>query len=176
MRTNAMPTLLAALLFTIIVSMSATAQTQTFGREGIEFTLELPSPAWRTISRLDVHDHVEFVNGNDYSDGHLRLRKRLVAGGTTADDLFRYDEKWKLQRLPGYIVCRNGNSSDLGGHFKGKAFSYEYVHEGKNMDGRIYYLQVDSITFYVLHFTIASDKFQGLREQTDAVARSFRLR
>ncbi|HEY5883326.1 MAG TPA: hypothetical protein VIT88_01490 [Pyrinomonadaceae bacterium] len=176
MGTSAMTTGLAALLLTMIVPISATAQTQTFSREGIEFTLELPSPAWRTVSRLDVHTHVEFINGDDPGDGYLRLRKRLVPAGPSADDLFRYDEKWELQRLPGYIVCRNGNGADLSGHLKGKAFSYEYVHEGKNMDGRIYYLQVDSRTFYILHFTIASDRFPGLREQIDAVARSFRLR
>lgn len=176
MRTNAMRTVLAALLLTMMSSISAFGQTQTFRMEDVEYTLDLPSAAWRTVSRLDVHTHVEFLNGHDPGDGYLRLRKRLVTGGTSADDLFRQDEKWELQRLPGYIVCHNGDGADLSGHLKGKAFSYEYVHEGKNMDGRIYYLQVDSRTFYVLHFTLASNKVQGLREQIDAVARSFRLR
>jgi hypothetical protein len=36
---------------------------------------------------------------------------------------------------------------------------------GNAMDGRIYFLQVDNRTFYVLHFTVASQKLQGFREQ-----------
>lgn len=44
------------------------------------------------------------------------------------------------------------------------------------MDGRIYFLRVDSRTFYVLHFTIASEKLPTLREQMDSIAGSFRLK
>jgi len=44
------------------------------------------------------------------------------------------------------------------------------------MDGRIYYLQVDSRTFYALYFTIASDNLSAAREQIDSVAQSFRLK
>ena len=40
-------------------------QTQRFTRNDIEYELELPSSAWRVISRLDVHDHLEFINGTD---------------------------------------------------------------------------------------------------------------
>jgi hypothetical protein len=44
------------------------------------------------------------------------------------------------------------------------------------MDGRIYYLQLNTRTFYALHFTVAGDKLQSLRDQMDAIARSFRLK
>jgi hypothetical protein len=119
---------------------------------------------------------MEFVNGDDYSNGYLRLRKRLVAPGTTAQDLFRHDETWELQRLPGYVVCSDGKGAEFTGYLRGTVFSYEYVNQGRNMDGRIYYFKLDHRTFYALHFTVASDQLQSLRDQMDSMARSFRLK
>jgi hypothetical protein len=94
------------LLFIIPLSMTAFAQTQPFTRDGLDYALDLPSPSWRIVSRLDVHDHVEFIYGDDYSNGHMRLRKKLVTAGTTSQDLFRHDATWELQRLPGYVLCK----------------------------------------------------------------------
>lgn len=65
-----------ALLFMITWGMSATAQTKTFTRDDLDYALDLPSASWRAVSRLDVHQHMEFVNGDDYSDGY-----REAAGG-----------------------------------------------------------------------------------------------
>jgi hypothetical protein len=167
---------LITLLFIIPLSMIATAQTQPFTRDGLDYALDLPSPSWRAVSRLDVHEHVEFIYGDDYSNGYLRLRKKFVAPGTSSEDLFRHDETWELQRLPGYVVCSDGRGTKFAGHLSGTVFSYEYTNKGRNMDGRIYYLQLDNRTFYALHFTVASDKLQGLRDQMDSIARSFRLK
>jgi len=95
-------------LLTIILSLTAAAQNRTFTRDGLEYALDLPSVSWRAVSRLDVHEHFEFVNGADYRNGHLRLRKKIVAAGTSAADIFREDEKWELQRLSGYVSCNGG--------------------------------------------------------------------
>jgi hypothetical protein len=123
-----------------------------------------------------VHQHFEFINGDDYSNGYLRLRKKLVAANTATEVIFREDEKRELTRLPGYIVCGNGKGTGFSGHLSGTMFSYEYVNKGMNMDGRIYYIQIDNRTFYVLHFTVASEKLDGLRDQMSSIARSFRLK
>jgi hypothetical protein len=168
--------ILITLCFIVPLSVASAAQTQAVTMKGLDYELDLPSPSWRTASRVDVHEHMEFINGDDYSNGYLRLRKRFVTAGTTALDLFRHDETWELQRLPGYIVCNDGIGNAFEGHLKGTVFSYEYVYQGRNMDGRIYYLQVDNRTFYTLHFTVASDNLQSLREQMDFIARSFRLK
>ena len=168
--------ILTLLLIIIPVSISANAQTQTFTREGVEYLLDLPSPSWRAVSRVDVHEHLEFVNGDDYSNGYLRLRKKLVTPDTTTKDLFSEAEKWELQKRPGYVVCSGGKGTDFNGQLKGTVFSYEFVNQGRNMDGRIYYLRLDSRTFYILHFTVASEKLPSLRDQMDSIARSFRLK
>ena len=62
------------------------------------------------------------------------------------------------------------------GNSKAQCFSYEFVNQGRNMDGRIYYLRLDNRTFYILHFTVASEKLPSLRDQMDSIARSFRLK
>jgi len=167
---------LTTLCFITLMSMITTAQAQTFTRDGLDYALDLPSPSWRPVSRVDVHEHFEFINGDDASNGYLRLRKRFVAPSTTAEDLFRYDEKWELQPLPGYVVCSGGKGTQFNGHLRGTVFSYEFVNNGRNIDGRIYYLQLDNRTFYALHFTVASDKLQSVRDQMDSIAQSFRLK
>ena len=73
-------------------------------------------------------------------------------------------------------VCSAGKGTEFSGQLKGTVFSYEFVSQGRNMDGRIYYLRLDRRTFYILHFTVASDKLQSLRDQMDSIARSFRLK
>jgi hypothetical protein len=158
----------------LLPSLMVSAQTRSFTKDDIEYIVELPSPAWHAVSRLDVHDHVDFMYGGDSANGYLRLRKQLVGAGTTPADLFRHDEKWELQSLPGYVVC--GAYDNFEGSFKGAAFSYEYTSGGRPMVGRIYYLRLDSRTFYALHYTVARDKVSSLRNEMDSIALSFRLK
>jgi hypothetical protein len=160
----------------LILCTNVFGQTRSFTKDGLDYIVELPSPSWRVLSRVDVHEHAEFINGNDYGNGYLRLRKKLVLPDTSAEDLFRTDEKSELQSLPGYVVCSDSQGAEFKGHLVGKVFSYEYISNGRSMDGRIYYLQLDSRIFYALHFTVASEKLTGLSDQMDSIARSFRLK
>jgi hypothetical protein len=54
--------------------------------------------------------------------------------------------------------------------------SYEFVRTGKPMLGRTYYLQVDSRTIYALRFTGLRDKISRIRNQTDLIARTFKMK
>ena len=150
------------------------AQTQEiFTDPHAPYTLELPSPTWRAITRPDsAHEHTEFVYG-DRSDGYLRIRKEVVDEGTTPAALSRRDHELKLRFLAGYV---EGKEENFPGRLKGVASSYEFTGGGKPMLGRIYYLQADSRTIYVLHFTGARDKLMRIRNQTDSIARSFQLK
>lgn len=166
---------LTILFLVLSLSLTAAAQSRTFTTDGVEYALDLPS-SWRAVSRVDVHEHLEFIHDNDYGNGYLRLRKKFVDAGATPQDLFRHEETWHLRRLPGYVVCSDGKGAAFEGHLKGTMFSYEYVNQGRNMDGRIYYFRVDNRTFYALHFTVRSDKLQTLLDEMDSIARSFRLK
>src|SRR5688500_14330061 len=82
---EAMRVILLALLSIVPLIPNADAQTQACTREGVEYVMDLPSPSWRAVSRVDIHEHLEFVNGDDYHNGHLRLRKKVVTPDTTSE-------------------------------------------------------------------------------------------
>ena len=44
------------------------------------------------------------------------------------------------------------------------------------MMGRIYYLQADNRTIYALRFTGLRDKISRIRNQTDLIARTFKIK
>ena len=167
---------IAALFLGLVFSVTVTSQSHAFTKDGIEFVLELPTLSWQAVSRVDVHQHVDFVNGNDELNGHLRLTKIFVNPGTTAVALFQSDEKLNLQHLPGYVECGDCNGQAFSGQLTGAIFSYEYITGGRRMAGRVYYLQVDARTFYALRFTVAQDKLGHIADQMDSIARSFRLK
>ena len=168
----------ALLIATLVclTSLTASAQSWTFTQDGVEYVLDLPSATWRVASRVDVHEHVDFVNGSNEVEGYLRLTKILVSSDTTPANLFQSDEKWNLQHLPAYVACSACSGEAFSGYLSGAAFSYEYISGGRTMAGRVYYLQRDKRTFYALRFTIARAKLQSIREQMDFIARSFRIR
>ena len=156
-----------------LLSSLVLAQTQTFSRDTVEYTLELPSPTWRVVQEADsVHQHTEFIYG-DRNDGYLKIRKEVVDEGTTASDLARRDQEQKLRFMPGHV---DGKEERFAGRLNGVTISYEYTSGGKPMAGRTYYLQADNRTIYALRFTGLRDKLTRIRNQTDLIARSFQTK
>ncbi|HEY8227398.1 MAG TPA: hypothetical protein VIG25_19165 [Pyrinomonadaceae bacterium] len=146
---------------------------QVYSSDGVEYTFELPSATWRTISEPDAaHSHIEFVFG-DRLDGYLQVRKEVVEAGVTPAELARRDQDLKLRFLPGFV---EGSQEPFNGRLDGVTLSYEFVKAGKPMLGRIYYLQSDNRTIYTLRFSGLKDKLGRIRNQTDLMARSFRLK
>ena len=141
--------------------------------EQVGYSIELPSPVWRSISEFDpVHERSEFVNG-DRMDGYLQIRKEIVDAGTTPSDVAQRDQDQKLRYIPGFV---EGKQEPFSGRLNGVTASYEFTKAGKPMMGRIYYLQADNRTIYALRFTGLRDKLARIRNQTDSIARSFKLR
>lgn len=160
----------------MLAALPATAQdegAQKYTNERLEYVLELPNAKWRALTRPDsVHNHTEFIYG-DRSDGLLRIRKEVVDAGTTPTDLARRDHDLKFRFQPGYVESKE---EKFVGRINGVTSAYEYTGSGKAMIGRVYYLQADNRTIYVLHFTGTRDKLPLLRNQTDGIARSFHLK
>jgi hypothetical protein len=75
--------------------------------------------------------------------------------------------------LPGFV---EGKEENFSGRYDGVTSSYEFVRTGKAMMGRIYYLQIDNRTIYALRFSGLRDKLARIRNQTDLIARSFKLK
>ena len=91
----------------------------------------------------------------------------------SAADLARRDLDQKLRFLPGFV---EGKEEKFAGRLNGVTVSYEFIKTGKPMMGRIYYLQADNRTIYALRFTGLRDKLTRIRNQTDLIARSFKLK
>lgn len=151
----------------------ATAQEQTYTSAKVDYVVLLPSPIWRLVSEPDeIHQHTEFIYG-DRNDGHLRIRKETLPEGTEIKDFARQDLDQKERYRPGYIP--SGKEEKFLGRLSGVTISYEYTQAGKLMGGRTYYLQADH-TIYALRFTGMRDKLARIRNQTDLIARSFKLK
>ena len=166
----------ATLVFSLVVlalMVSVVSAQQTYSNDKVEYTFDLPSPTWHTIVDPDAaHEHPEFVFG-DRLDGYLTIRKEVVDAGTTASQLARSDQDLKLRFLPGFVP---GKEEPFNGRLEGVTISYEYVRSGKTMIGRTYYLQADNRTIYALRFTGLRDKLGRIRNQTDLIARTFKLK
>ncbi len=124
----------------LVIGFSTAWSQQPYTNDKVEYTLELPSSAWRVISEADAaHEHTEFVYG-DRLEGYLQIRKEVVDAGTTASELSRRDQDQKFAFLPGFVV------------------------------------QADNRTIYALRFSGLRDKLTRIRNQTDLIARSFKLK
>ena len=162
---------LSLVLVSLLVQVVAAQQTYT--HDQVDYTFELPSTMWRTIIEPDAaHEHPEFVYG-DRLDGHLTIRKEIVEAGTSASQLAQRDADLKLRFLPGFV---QGKEEAFKGRLDGVTLSYEYVRSGKPMLGRTYYLQVDNRTIYALRFTGLKDKLSRIRNQSDLIARTFKIK
>jgi hypothetical protein len=163
--------LVLALILIGLMAPVALAQ-QLYTNERVDYTFEIPSAGWKAILEPDAaHEHPEFVYG-DRLDGYLTIRKEIVEAGTTASQLAERDQV-KLRFLPGFV---EGKEEAFNGRLDGVTVSYEFVRTPKPMLGRTYYLQVDPRTIYALRFTGLRDKLSRIRNQTDLIARTFKIK
>lgn len=157
----------------VVLLMQVVSAQQAYTHEQVDYTFELPSTMWRAIIEPDAaHEHPEFVFG-DRLDGHLTIRKEIVDAGTSTSQLAQRDADLKLRFLPGFI---QGKEEPFKGRLEGVTLSYEFVRSGKPMLGRTYYLQVDNRTIYALRFTGLKDKLSRIRNQSDLIARTFKIK
>jgi hypothetical protein len=165
--------LFALILFGFTVSVPVSAQTETFTDENVDYRFELPSPTWKVVSRPDgLQKRAEFVY-SDRMDGYLQIHKEMVEPGVDPSGLAGSYKDDKLRFKPGYV---DGKEEKFVGRLTGVTMSYEYTYSGKPMVGRIYFLQVDNRTIYVVHFTGLRDKLGRIRNQTDSIARTFAIK
>jgi hypothetical protein len=165
--------LIAILVLLVVGSCSLAVAQTTYTNDQVDYTIDLPNAVWRAIIEPDEsHGHAEFVNG-DRLEGYLQIRKEVVDAGTTPSDLARRDLDQKFRFLPGFV---EGKEEKFSGRLSGVTISYEFIKTAKPMIGRVYYLQTDNRTIYALRFSGLRDKLTRIRNQTDFIARSFKLK
>jgi hypothetical protein len=160
------------LVFVGLMGSTVVAQ-QLYTNDKVDYSFDLPSSTWRVIAEPDAaHEHTEFVYG-DRLEGYLQIRKEVVDAGTTPSDVARRDLDQKLRFLPGFV---EGKQEPFNGRLDGVTVSYEFIKNAKPMVGRIYYLQADNRTIYALRFSGLRDRLSRIRNQTDLIARSFKVK
>jgi hypothetical protein len=160
-------------VFVAVVATKATAQTFTFTDPNVSYSVDFPNPTWRNTQKPDeLRGQAEFVYG-DRNEGYLQIRKDSVAADESPSAHASSDREDKLHFLPGYV---DGKEERFVGALTGVVIEYEFTAAGKPMLGRIYYVQADPRTIYALRFTGYKDKLARIRNQTDAIARSFKLK
>ena len=160
----------AALL--MIAAASVFAQNSTFSDPNVEYSFEIPEAKWKVTSKPSATSpNVELVYG-DRTDGHFEVRRITVEKNAIMSDVIK-DEEVKLQFLPGYVA---GRDEVFRGRLTGTVFNFEFVRSGRPMSGRFYFLRSGENVVYILRFTGFTDKLRSIRNQTDAIARTFSIR
>lgn len=152
----------------LFLSVSISAQNKTFSDPNVEYIFEIPEANW---IMTNSSPNVEYVY-NDKKDGHFEVRKIAVKPGAMMADVIR-DEEQRLQFLPGYVT---GKEENFKGVYDGRVFNFEYVRTALNMGGRYYFLKANDTTVYVLRFSGKRDKLRSIRNETDLIARTFKLK
>ena len=167
-------TICLTILFVVLLFPSAVrSQTGSFTSENRDYALDLPSARWRAINVSGVaHDSTEFV----YSDQGLvqmRIRRELVDAGVVPSDLVLRQQSSDRVFLRSYV---KGTEESFQGRLSGVKYPYEYISSGKPLAGLIYYLQANNRTIYRIEFIGSPNELRDLGNQTDFIARSFRVK
>ena len=160
----------------VLISSSALAQ-EVFEDPDGQYSLNLPN-GWIAVVNQDSmgRNEVNIVfKIREY--GALKVRRgEGVDSKATALDFAKRDEDQTVRFVPGYDKIALENFIISEGR-TGALLSYDYKNvAGQPFTGRNYYLRVDDEKFFVLRFTGRRNTLSTLRNQTDSIARSFKVK
>jgi hypothetical protein len=169
-----LPIILTSILIPTLSPTTTNGQAKTFTHKSVDYVIEFPSPRWQPLASSGIvppRTRKEFIY-RSRNTVRLLVRRKLVDADVTPSDMVRRRQLWD-RHLAGYVLLKE---DDFSGRLNGSKFSYEYVRGGKPMAALVYYLEADSRTIYSLLFRGPRDELQRLSNQTDSIARSFRLK
>lgn len=110
-------------------------------------------------------------------NGALKVTTMDVDAKLPMTDVALKHETENLRFQPGYTKGKVENFVIGGTQPNGSLISYDYKNTaGQPMIGRNYFLRANETTVYVLRFTGRVNTLGSLRNQTDAIVRSFKLK
>lgn len=162
------------LILTALLSPFAVAgQTQPYTVRTGDYVLDLPSAQWRAIT-ISVADYArDFTFTEDKGSVRLRIRREIVKYEDVSTT-YVAERQRRLDRSArrGYVTRTIENFK---GALSGTKYSYEYVTAGKPMARVIYYLRATKRRIYRVEFIGSPKMLLDLADQTESIARSFRL-
>jgi hypothetical protein len=165
------------LVFGVSAVNSVKAQNNTIDDPEGKYSLTLPNADWLAVLSQDGlgRKQVEVVY-KIREDGLLKVRRLDIEKGSKLLDVFKRDEGQTLTFLPGYTKGALEDFSAGGGKIPAAVTSYDFTNGGRPKKGRNYYLMINETTVYLLRFTGNRSTMEALRSQTDAIARSFKVK
>jgi hypothetical protein len=161
------------LILLAFLSPAAQGQQRSYTNRNLDYVLDLPSANWRVIKVPGItHSSTEFRYGSK-SPVHLRIRRELVHAGVTPADMVQRKQRFDRVSLRGYVKSK---VEPFEGRLSGVKYAYEYVTAGKLTAVLIYYLHSNNRFIYRVEFVGPPNKLRALAEQTDFIARSFRMK
>jgi len=162
------------ILITLLCPFTVAGQNQPHTVATGQYVIDLPSAQWRaiTVSGADYPRDFSFSDDNDVVS--LRIRREIVKNeGVSTTDVAERQRRLDRSDKPGYVTRA---VESFTGALSGTKYSYEYVSAGKLMATVIYYLRVTKRAIYRIEFTGLRKMLLDLADQTDSIARSFRLK
>jgi hypothetical protein len=167
-------TRLVLILIALLAPCTVAGQTQRYEVATGHYVLELPSARWQAITVSGANYPRDFKFSDDNGVVRLRIRREIVKDESvsTTDVAERQRLLDRSARL-GYVT---GTVESFKGALSGTKYSYEYVSKAKPMATVIYYLRVTKRAIYRIEFSGSPKMLLDLANQTESIARSFRLK
>jgi hypothetical protein len=166
------------LLSILLIIFSATAKAQeVFEDPDGQYSVTLPT-GWLAIVNQDSLGRKDVnIVFKIRENGALKVRRvDDVDSNLEVMEYAKQDENSVVQYLPGYDRLGLERFALPGGK-TGTLLSYDYKNPvGQPFTGRNYYLRAGEKSIYILRFTGRKNTLSPLRNQTDAIARSFKVK
>lgn len=173
---------LSAVVLISVLSLGAgarpTAAQEVFEDPEGKFSISLPSGWLGIVTRDSLGRNDVNIVFKVRENGSLKLRRvDDVDPAMSVLDYAKKDEEQTVRFQPGYDKISLENFLMASVNKTGALLAYDYkTVAGQPFTGRNYYLRIDEKTIYVLRFTGRKNILGTLRNQTDAMARSFKAK
>jgi hypothetical protein len=165
---------LVLILIALLAPFTVAGQTRRYAVATGQYVLDLPSAQWRAITVSGANYPRDFRFSDDNGVVRLRIRREIVKDeSVSTTDVAERQRRLDRSDKPGYVTRA---VESFTGALSGTKYSYEYVSAGKLMATVIYYLRVTKRAIYRIEFTGLRKMLLDLADQTDSIARSFRLK
>jgi hypothetical protein len=160
-----------ALATSLTMPMRAQSKGEVFEDPEGKYSLTLPA-GWHAVTSRDGlgRPQVDIIY-NVRENGLLKIRRIAVEAGAKAMDVAKREEEQSLRFQPGYA---KGSVENFAASVNAALVVYDFTSGGKPMIGRNYYLLVNETTIYLMRFSGSRNTLGPIRNQTDAIARSFK--
>jgi hypothetical protein len=166
-------TISAIAIFALLIPFTANGQTRTYTAAHLDYVLVLPSARWHVVNVPGVaHDSTQFRYDN-HGTVHLRIRRELAPENASVADVIERQQTLDRSSLRGYVKEK---VEPIAGRLNGARYAYEYVTEGKLTARVIYYLKANDRIVYRLEFGGEPELLRSISNQTDSIAKNFRLK